>query len=164
MKLTVRCAIILFSALTLGACRQADGPVAKPDANTEAELDDVKHDLQNVAGGDKSGPDDLSHDVTKYARRPTEVPVIDELSRRTATVIAGKKVDDQTATRLAHSIWTSIMAREMSERQVETLQKEVQAVLISVGVAEPQAQQVASQVGEVQKQVSNRPRRWYELF
>lgn len=164
MKLRIHYAIVLFSALALGACRQADGPVAKPDANTEEELGDVKKDLLNVAGGNPSGPDDLRHDITKYARRDSEAPAIDELSRRTASVIAGKKLDDQTAARLAHSLWTAIMARDISERQVETLQGEVQSVLVSVGVAEPQAQQVAAQVGVIQKQVSNRPKRWYEFF
>jgi PBP1b-binding outer membrane lipoprotein LpoB len=164
MQSRIQYAIILLSALLLGACRQGDGPVAKPDANAEAELDDVKHDLQNVARRDPSGPEDLRYDVTKYARRATEAPAIDELSRRTASVIAGKTLDDQTAARLAHSLWTSIMAREISERQVEALQNEMQSVLMSAGVAEPQAQQVAAQVGVIQKQVSNRPRRWYELF
>ncbi len=79
-------------------------------------------------------------------------------------MLVGKTLNDTTAQRLAHSLWTSVAARELSERQVETLQNDVQSQLVAIGVAEPQAQQVAAQVGEVQKAVGNRPRRWYELF
>jgi hypothetical protein len=52
----------------------------------------------------------------------------------------------------------------LSERQIETLQNDVQALLMSVGIAEENAQQVAAQVGDVQVAVTDRPRRWYELF
>ena len=164
MKSTAILALILFTALTLGACRQADGPIPKPDANTEEELIDVQHDLQNIGRGDPNGPRDLEHDVTKYARAPEEVPSITELSRRTATVVAGRTLSDQTAGRLAHSLWTTVWARQISERQVETLQNDMESILVSMGVVEEQARQVAAQVAVVQKAVTAHPRRWYELF
>ncbi len=134
------------------------------DAETQNELVDVSHDLQNVARRDPEAPKDLADDLSKYPRRVTAVPSVNELTRRTATVLVGKTLNDTTAQRLAHSLWTSVAARELSERQVETLQNDVQSQLVAIGVAEPQAQQVAAQVGEVQKAVGNRPRRWYELF
>jgi hypothetical protein len=155
---------MLLAALAVGGCRQADGPMPTADAETQNELMDVSHDLQNIARGDPSAPKDLADDLGKYPRRPTAKPSVQELTRRTASVIAGKALEDQTAQRLSHSLWTSVAARELSERQVETLQNEVQSILVSTGVAEAQARDVAAQVGEVQKQVSNRPRRWYELF
>jgi len=102
--------------------------------------------------------------VTKYARKPEEVPSITELTRRTATVVAGRTLNEQTAGRLAHSLWQTIWARQVSERQTEALQNEIQSTLVSIGVVEEQARQVAAQAGEVQKIVSARPRRWYELF
>jgi hypothetical protein len=40
----------------------------------------------------------------------------------------------------------------------------VQSLLMSAGIAEPNAQQVAAQVGDVQRAISDRPRRWYEFF
>jgi hypothetical protein len=164
MKPTLRYGFILLSALVLGGCRQADGPLPTADAETQNDLVDVGHDLQNVAKGDPQAPKDLADDLRKYPRRPTAMSAVAELTRRTVTVLAGKQIDDQTAQRLSHSLWTSVAARELSDRQVETLQNEVQSILMSAGVVEDQAQQVAAQVGEVQKQVSNRPRRWYEFF
>ena len=127
MKSPLIVAIILLSALTLAGCRQADGPLPQADANTQEELLDVQHDLQNIAGGDPNGPRDLEHDVTKYARKPEEVPSITELTRRTATVVAGRTLNEQTAGRLAHSLWQTIWARQVSERQTEALQNEIGA-------------------------------------
>ena len=164
MKLTVQYAVILVSALALGACRQADGPMPTVDPGIQNELQDITHDLQNLARLDPSGAEDLAHDLGKYPRASEEVPAVNELSRRTSEVLVGKPFTEQAAQRLAHSLWTSIAARELSERQIETLQNDVQSILVSIGVAEPQAQQVAAQVGEVQKAVGDRPRRWYEFF
>ena len=164
MKSTFQYAIIIFSALALGACRQADGPMPTVNAEIQNELQDITHDLQNVARRDPSGPEDLAHDLGKYPRASDEVPAVNELSRRTGEVLVGKSFKEQTAQRLAHSLWTSIAARELSERQMEALQNDVQSQLVAIGVAEPQAQQVAAQVGEVQKAVGDHPRRWYEFF
>src|SRR3954465_13341682 len=76
MKSSLPLAVIFLGALTLSGCRQADGTIPQADATTEEELLDVRHDLQNIAGGDPNGPRDLEHDVTKYARKPEEVPSI----------------------------------------------------------------------------------------
>ncbi len=164
MKSTVTPAFIVIVALALSGCRQADGTIPKPDATTEGELEDVRHDLQNVARRDPAGPGDLENDLVKYARRRSEVPAVTELVRRTSTVLPGRNLTEPTAIRMAHSLWTAIAAREISERQVEGLQNEVQSIFVSIGVAEQQAQQIAAQVGEVQKAVTQKPRRWYELF
>ena len=86
------------------------------------------------------------------------------MTRRTATVVAGRTLTEPTAGRLAHSLWMTIWARQVSERQTEALQNDIQSILVSIGVVEEQARQVAAQAGEVQKIVSAHPRRWYELF
>ena len=86
------------------------------------------------------------------------------MSLRVAKALAGINVDEQAAQRLTHMLWLSAEARELSERQIEVLQNDVQSLLISVGVAQENADLVAAQVGEVQVAVTERPRRWYELF
>ena len=55
------------------------------------------------------------------SRRRTAVPAVNELTRRTITVLAGKNLNEQAGNRLAHSLWTTIYARELSERQIEVL-------------------------------------------
>ena len=151
--------------LSLGACRQADGPVPTPNQTIQEELVDVANDLQNVGSGrDPQAPKDLADDLRKYARQPSAEPSVDELSARTAKALAGVNLPEQARQRLTHSLWLSAAARELSERQREILQNDVQSLLMSVGVAEEKAQQVAAQVGDVQRTVTERPRRWYERY
>ena len=165
MRSRARYVLIVIAGLSLGACRQADGPIPAPNETVQEELVDVTRDLQNVASGrDPQAPKDLADDLRKYARRPSAEPVVDELSRRTAGVLAGINLTEQAAQQLTHNLWLSVAARDLSERQIETLQNDVQSLLISLGVAEANAQPVAAQVGDVQVAVTDRPRRWYELF
>jgi len=165
MRSHARYVLIVITGLSLGACRQADGPMPAPNENVQEELVDVTRDLQNVASGrDPQAPTNLADDLRKYTDGPSAKLVVDELSQRAATVLAGVNLTEQAAQRLAHNLWLSVAASELSERQVETLQNDVQSLLMAEGVAEENAQQVAAQVGDVQGAVTARPRRWYELF
>ena len=164
MRLLVRCFVVVAVSLSFGACRQADGPIPVPSEDVQKELDDVVRDLRNVAAKDPQAPSDLASDLRKYAGRRTAEPTVDELTRLTVTALGGIDLPEQSAQRLAHSLWVSVAARELSERQVETLQSDVQLMLTSLGVAEANAQEVAAQVGDVQSAVGDRTRRWYELF
>lgn len=165
MRSRARYVLIVIMGLSLGACRQADGPMPAPNETVQEELVDVTRDLQNVASGrDPQAPTDLADDLRKYAPSPDADSAVNELSERAAAVLAGVNLTEQAAQRLAHNLWLSVAARELSGRQVETLQNDVQSLLMAEGVAEENAQQVAAQVGDVQGVVTARPRRWYELF
>lgn len=165
MRRLARYLLIVLMGLSLGACRQADGPIPTPDQGRLEELVDVTRDLQNVASGrNPQAPKELAEDLRKYTDSLNAKPVVDELSRRTAAVLAGVNLTEQAAQRLAHDLWLSVAARELSGRQVETLQNDVQSLLMAEGVVEENARQVAAQVGDVQGAVTVRPRRWYELF
>lgn len=164
MTLKVYYGLLSVAVLMLAGCRQPDGTIPTPDATVQEELGDVVRDLQYIAAArDPEAPKNLADDLRKYAR-PAAVPAVDELSRRTASAIAGSQMTEQAAQRLTHNLWLSVAARDISERQVESLQNDTQSLLVSVGVAEARAQEVATQVGEVQRAVTDRPRRWYELF
>ncbi len=165
MRSRARYVLIAIVGLSFGACRQADGPIPTPNEDVQGELEDVRHDLLNVASGrDPLAPEDLAHDLRKYTEVPDAMSAVDELSERTATVLAGVDLTNEAAQRLAHNLWLSVAALELSERQIETLQNDVQSLLMAEGVAEEDAQQVAARVGDVQVLVTGSPRRWYELF
>ena len=165
MRSYERYALIVAIGLSLGACRQADGPIPTPNENVQGELEDVRHDLENVASGrDPQAPEDLADDLRKYTEEPGAMSAVDELSARTVAALADVDLTSEAVERLAHHLWLSVAALELSERQIETLQNDVQSLLIAEGVAEENAQQVAAQVGDVQGLVTGRPRRWYELF
>jgi hypothetical protein len=157
--------LICASVLILAGCRQPDGQVPTPDAVVQEELGDVARDLQYIADKrDPEAPKNFADDLRKYAQRPSAVSAVDELSRRTAGAVAGRQLTEQAAQRLTHNLWVSVAARDISERQIESLQNDTHSLLVSVGIPEDRAEQVAIQVGEVQRAVTNRPRRWYELF
>jgi outer membrane murein-binding lipoprotein Lpp len=164
MRCVARYGFVLLAVLTLAGCRQADGPIPVPAENVQGELEDIATDLRNVAAERDQAPAELNDDLRKYVRRPQTGPEVDELARVVAEALAGTTVSEQDAQRLAHDFWLSMVAREFSESQVEELQNNVQAILMSVGVSEELANQAAVQVGEVQRAESDRPRRWYELF
>ncbi len=166
MRSSVRFALLALVALTFAGCRQADGPVPTPDESVLEDLGDVRKDLEYIATGyDPSASKDLAADLRKYVEEmPPAAAAVDELSRRLAGAVAQKKLPAQTGDQIALNLWLTIQARQMSERQVEALQNDTQALLMSVGITEVDAQQVAAQIGEVQRLVTNRQRRWYELF
>lgn len=161
----VSCALILAVSAFAAGCRQPDGPMPEATGEVPNRLGDLSRDLASVARGEEQARQDLADDLKVFVdQAPDAQPAVDELVRRTSAVVAGKPLNDQNAQRLAHQLWTAVAGREMSERQVETLQNEMQALLVSVGVPEERAVETASQVEEVQKLVTTRQRRWYEFF
>lgn len=165
MTSLVRGALLVVLSLVAAGCRQPDGPMPTPNQNVQDDLVDIGRDLIYIAAGsDPAAPQDLSADLRKYVTRDEAMPVVEELSRRMADAVANTKLPEQTAQRLAHTLWLAIAARDISERQVEALQNDTQSMLISVGVADEPAAQVAAQLGEVQRVVTDRQRRWYEWF
>ena len=165
MSLRVRVVLVVIVGLSLGACSQADGPMPTPSEDVQEELVDVRRDLQNIASArDPRARQDLADDLRKYSEVPEASSAVDELSQQAAAVLVGADLSDETAQQLAHSLWLSVAAVELSERQMEALQSDVVSLLMTEGIAEEDAQQVAAQIGEVQGAVATRPRRWYELF
>jgi hypothetical protein len=137
-----------------------------PTGDVPNRLGDISRDLTAVARGDQQAPQDLAEDLRVFidGGGADAESAVNELARRVSSVVAGKNLTDQNAQRLAHQLWTTIDARELSERQVETLQNEMQALLVAVGVPESEATNAAAQVGDVQASVTRRARRWYEVF
>jgi hypothetical protein len=164
MRSTVRFVLIPAAVLSLAACRQADGPIPTPNLATQNEIDDLSRDLLGVVSRVDQSDRNLADGLHKYTENPDILPAFDELARRTSSVVAGSRLSQTAAQQLAHALWLTVAAREMSGRQVEALQTEMQAVLIAAGVPEPDAQPVVAQVGEVQRLVTARPKRWYEFY
>ena len=157
--------ILLVLPLMLAGCRQADGPMPEPGGEVPNRLADISRDLQAVARGDAQARQDLAEDVVVFVESDGEARMaVNELSRRTAEVVSGSRLSEQSAQRLAQQLWTAAAARELSQRQVETLQGEMHALLVEIGVPEDRAENVATQAGEAQRLLTGRVKRWYEMF
>jgi hypothetical protein len=156
---------ILVLSVAVGGCRQPDGAMPTAGGDTPDRLEDLSRDLENVAGGAAQAREEFADDLRLFVQgKPAAVAPLDELSRRVSDVVAGKALNQQNAQRLAHHLWTTAAARDLSERQVETLQNDLHALLVSLGVPEANALNVAAQVAEVQVAVTDRQKRWYEFF
>ena len=164
MKTLFVCGLILATAISSGACRQADGSVPTPSGETEGEIADIGRDLLSIAAREEQAPLDLAHDLRKYSERPDVQASSDELSSRTASVVAGSALTEQAARQLAHSLWVTVAAREMSERQIEAFRNDFGSVLTSIGIDQGRAEPVVAQVEEIQRLVTTRTKRWYEVF
>jgi hypothetical protein len=163
MKLrSIAAAAALVLLCFAAACSQSDGPMPTPQEDTANRLHDIARDLQNIAGGDKEGPKDFQDDLLAFLDSGEPHAQAQELSRRVSTSVAGKRMPDDVAAKLANQLWVAVAARELSSRQISTLQNDVQSTMQGVGVSAENAQQVAAQVGDVQKTLTHRHRRWYE--
>ena len=159
--------VLIAAVLVLPGCRQSDGDLPAPDADAQGEIRDISRDILSIASGsDPEAPKNLADDLIRYTmdkRASANGDVID-LARQTSEALAGRTVPEQAAQQLAHHLWVTVTAHELSERQIEVLQNDVQGVFGSMGVPEGQATSIAAQVGDVQQLVTDRTRRWYEVF
>jgi len=158
-------AVVLASVLAVAGCRQADGPLPPATGSVPNELGDISKDIWNLAGGNPDGAKDLSDDISHYAQGTNGgEAAARELSNRLATALKGKQFKLAQAMPVAHTCWETVASRQLSEKQVEALKGDMKSQLMTLGVADPQAQTVADQVGVVQQAVTARHRRWYELL
>ena len=156
--------VCLAAALSVAGCRQGDGPLPKADGDVPNRVHDLGRDLQSVAGGDSQAPKDLEDDLLVFVDTNEPRQPVQQLARTVSDTVAKKQLSDQNAEKLGQQLWMTVAARQLSSRQIENLQKDVQTTLASVGVAQDSAQRVSAQVGDTQKALTRRKRRWYEFF
>lgn len=164
MHTRTRFALLIALALGAAACRQPDGPIPTPSREQRNEIGDIARDMQNLVNRDAEAPADLANDINKYGQTEEAVAQSQELARRLVAALPGARLDDATADRVAHTLWLALTATELSTRQVDALEAELTQLLTSAGVPQERAESVAQQLGEVQREVTNNPKRWYQLF
>ena len=164
MNITVLLAIILAASLT-GACRQPDGSIPALDEDSSNRVGDLGNDLQAIARGEASAHKDLADGLAAEVEGSGErLAVVQEFAGRLADAVASAKLTEQSAQQLAHTSWTLMRATELSERQTRALQAELRSQLSAIGVSADLADAVVADVPPVQRAVTTRPRRWYEVL
>jgi hypothetical protein len=153
------CVLLLLSA---SACSQSDGPLPVADDETADRLKDLTKDLLNVAGGDRTAPQELSDDVAEFVETPPAVAAARALATRTTTALRNTKLTNAQAARLANDIWIAVAATQLSSNQQKSIQADAKTQLASAGAAADNGQAVADAIGAAQKTVTTRKRRWYE--
>ena len=151
------------SSLALG-CQQREGPVPERDSQTSNRLNDMKRDLENVAGGDRAAPGEFIDDLGVFTESEPELQAVRVMGRRVASVVSAKALAEETIVKLLDELWLAAAGREFSQRQQDTVREDIRALLMSAGVEAGAVESIVSQVGEVQGAVSRRSRRWYERY
>ena len=145
----------------------ADGPMPMPGSEDLNRLDDLRRDLGNVVAGHQDARQDFLDDLMVFVKpgtKPDAPAAISELARLTSDAATAAQMKEAAMPPFLRQVWTAVTARELSEKQVTTLQADVKTTLAGLGVGEPAAQSISNQIGTVQKAVTDRTRRWYEVF
>lgn len=151
----------LMAAACLSACRQPEGTIPQPAGEQVNKTEDISRDLLAVARRENGAVNDLRDDLGNLTGEQPPPHLVEGLSSGLETALAGKTVADDVAMKLATQLFVSVSARELSQRQIESLRKEVTATLTGIGVAAPQADTVATVVGEIQEVMTTNRRRWW---
>ena len=145
----------------------ADGPLPMPSSEDANRLDDLRRDLGDVVAGNAEGRKNFADDLMVFAdldQKPESAAAINDLARQISDAATAAQIKEPAAPPLLRQVWTAVAARNLSEKQVTQLQADVKTTLAGLGVAEPSAQAIVNQIGTVQKAVTERQRRWYEVF
>jgi hypothetical protein len=145
----------------------ADGPLPMPGNEDLNRLDDLRRDLGNLVGGNAEGKKDFTDDLLVLVRadaRPEATAAVIELARLISEAAVAVQLKEASAPPLLKQVWTAVVARELSEKQIATLQADVKTTLTELKVPEPSVQAISSQIVVVQKAVTARERRWFEVF
>ena len=164
MRRPILCAWLLAAVIGISGCRQGDGEMPSKTADVPNRLSDLKRDLESVSSGDPQAAKDLSDDLIVFTEEPEGIAATRALSSTVCPLLVKRALNDDAQTRMATLLWTTVAARQLSERQVDGLKDDMRGLLGSLGVAPTDANLVASRVGEVQKAVTLRGRRWYERY
>ena len=160
-------ALCVALALASAGCRMADGPMPTPGSEDLNRLDDLRRDLGNVVAGHSEAKQDFLDDLMVFHKpgtNPDAPPAITELARLITEATAASQIKEASLPPLLKQVWVAVVARELSEKQVATLQADVRTTLAGLGVPEQSQQAISSQIVVVQKAVTDRDRRWYEVF
>ena len=155
---------ILVLAVLSGGCRQPDGVTPPLDEQGMNRISDLSRDLQSIARGDAGAPRDFADDLLVLVDSSDARPAVEGFAGRLAEAVASATLAAPAADQLAHTCWMVVGATEMSDRQIRSLQAELRSQLAAAGIPQDRADAVVADVPMVQRAVTTRPRRWYEVL
>ena len=168
MKFLNLCAICVCAAALVSSCRQADGPLPNPKEDEAANrVTDMSRDLGNVAAGHPEAPMDFLDGLMAFVDvgdKPDAAAPVKELGNQLMTAFKESKAPERAVIPLLEQVVIALEAKSLSEHQVQQLKEGVRKAATDLGVDDVRARALAAQVEIVQHAVTDRHRRWYELF
>lgn len=157
-------ALILVAVVGAAGCKQGDGALPAKAGDVPNRISDMKRDMESMVAGDQTALKDLTDDLSVFTEEQEGQTAVRGLTNTLAPMLMNRSINDETMTRIVTVLWTATAARDLSERQVDALKDDMRTVLMSVGVSQPDANLAAGRVGELQKAVTLRTRRWWERY
>jgi hypothetical protein len=160
--------VICLCAVLVSSCRQADGPLPDPKQGELANrIADMSRDLGNVAAGHPEATMDFMDGLMTFVDvggKPDAVPPVKELANQLMAAYTASKASERAVVPLLEQVVIGLDATSLSEKQVEQVKQGVQKAAKDLGVDDVRARALSSQMEIVQHAVTDRHRRWYELF
>jgi hypothetical protein len=89
---------------------------------------------------------------------------VEELGKQLTAAFTAAKATERSMIPLLEQVVIGLDAKFLSENQVQKLKEDVQKAATDLGVDDVRARALAAQMEIVQQAVTDRHRRWYELF
>ena len=160
--------VICLCAALVSSCRQADGPLPDPKQGEVANrIADMSRDLGNVAAGHPEAPTDFMDGLMTFVDvddKPDAAAPVKELGNQLMAAYAASKASERAVVPLLEQVVIGLEATSLSEKQVEVVKEGVQKAATDLGVDDVRARALAAQIEIVQHAVTDRHRRWYEVF
>lgn len=160
--------VVCVSAFLIASCRMADGPLPDPKQGELANrVGDLSRDLGNVAAGRPEGPTEFMDDLRAFVEldeKPDAKAPVEELGKQLTAAFTAAKATERSMIPLLEQVVIGLDAKFLSENQVQKLKEDVQKAATDLGVEDVRARALAAQMEIVQQAVTDRHRRWYELF
>jgi hypothetical protein len=162
-----RYALLLVFLASVGAagCRQADGAMPTPAGDDPNRIEDMTRGLQGLPASDEEAIEGLAGDLLVWTDQVDgAVTPTRDLARKVVDAVRGHTLNEESSRRLAQALWMTTSARDLSDRQIEDVERQMRMVLDAIGAPPDRAQAAAEQAAALQRIVTDRERRWYEVF
>jgi hypothetical protein len=155
-------------ALLLTSCRMADGPIPNPkEGETANRVADLSRDLSNVAAGHADAQTDFMDGLMTFVDmgdKPDAAAPVKELGNQLMSAFSATKASERAVVPLLEQVAIGLEATALSEKQVEQVKDGVRKAATDLGVDDVKARALGAQIEIVQHAVTDRHRRWYEVF
>jgi hypothetical protein len=156
--------LTLVVVCTAAGCRQADGPIPTPIDEQPNKIEDIGHDLQNIARGDAEAEGDLLDDLEGLDGTPRPQSLVRALSAATADAVRGASLADAQAQEVARLLFIVMTAEELNARQIEQFTGDLRTALTGAGADEATATRAAESGSALQEAITLNRKRWYHMF
>jgi hypothetical protein len=148
----------------LAGCRQPDGRLPSKVGEQFNKTEDISRDLQNLAGKATGAISDLHEDLGTMGPATPPADLSNQLASALDGALAGRKLSDQDARRLADTLFVVVTARDLSRKQIEQLGTDLGAELKKLGVQDPAVERVTTAAYKLQAAMTTNVKRWYHVL